>query len=212
MRPDGTMSNLTRGRVRSSGPSRLALCWLDLMFGVALTVTLGAAAAPPLLAAVDDVRAAAAVRYVATQFQRTRMEAVARAADVGWQFRATPNGYSYAPYVDGNGNGLRTRDIDRGIDPAIGAVEHLADYFPGVEFGLLPNLPAIDAGGTPPGSDPIRLGTGNILTFGPLGTASPGSLYLLGRRNLQYAIRIQGETGRTHVVKFDLRTRRWKPV
>ena len=184
---------------------------LELMFAAALCVTAGAVAAPLLLAAVDDVRATGAVRYLSTRLQQARMEAVGRSADVGMQFVQTSDGYAYAVYVDGNGNGVRTRDIQRGLDQRIGSVERLSDHFAGVDFGVLPGLPPVDAGSAAPGTDPIKLGSSSILTFTALGTSSSGSLYLRGRRNLQYVIRILGETGKTRVLKFDLRAQQWKP-
>ena len=185
---------------------------LELLFAVTLTVTLGAMATPRLLGAVDDLRAAGAVRYLATKLQQGRMEAVSRSAAVGWQFVSTTSGYQYAPYLDGNGNGVRSLEIQRAIDPRIGPIEQLPDRFAGVDFGLIPGLPPVDAGGTPPGTDPIRLGSSSILTFTPLGTSSPGTLYVRGRRSIQYAIRILGETGKTRILKFDSRTWRWKPA
>jgi type II secretory pathway pseudopilin PulG len=191
---------------------RAAFTVLELLFTVTLSVTLGAMAAPPLLAAVDDLRAAGAVRYVATKLQQGRMEAVSRSAAVGWQFVSTTGGYKYAPYLDGNGNGVRSQEIQRAIDQRIGPIEQLADRFAGVDFGVIPGLPPVDPGGTPPGADPIRLGSSSILTFTPLGTSSSGTLYVRGRRNAQYAIRILGETGKTRVLKFDPRKRQWKPA
>jgi type II secretory pathway pseudopilin PulG len=185
---------------------------LEVMFALALTMTLGAVAVPSLQAEVEDVRAAGAARYVATKFQHARMEAVARGVDVGWKFRVTPSGYDYTLYADVNGNGLRTYDIDHGIDQRIGPPERLAERFSGVDFGVVAGLPPIDAGGTLPGSDPIRLGASDILTFGPLGTATPGTVYLRGRRGAQYAIRTEGETGRTRVLRFEVRTHQWKPA
>jgi type II secretory pathway pseudopilin PulG len=185
---------------------------LELMFAVTLSLVLGAVAAPQLLGAVEDLRAAGAVRYVATKLQQARMEAVSRSAAVGWQFVSSTGGYTFAPYLDGNGNGIRTLDIQRAIDPRIGAIEKLTNHFAGVDFGAIPGLPPVDPGGTPPGSDPIRLGASNILTFTPLGTSSSGSLYVRGRRNQQYAIRMLGETGKARVLKFDSRTRQWKPA
>jgi hypothetical protein len=179
------------------------------MFVMTLGVTLGAIAAPQLLASVDDVRAGGAVRYVATRLEQARMEAIVRAADVGWQFVDGGNGYSYTIYLDGNRNGIRSRDIQRGIDLPIGAVERLSDQFAGVDFGVAPDLPAIEAGGTPPGTDPIKLGPGNVLTFTALGTSSSGSLYVRGRGGMQYVIRILGETGRVRILKFDARLNRW---
>jgi hypothetical protein len=186
--------------------------FLELMFVLALSLTMGAIAAPQLLAAVADVRAAGAARYIATQLQRTRMEAIVRAADVGWQFVASDGGYTYRRYIDGNGNGIRTRDIQGGTDRPIGAVERLADHFTGVTFGVVDGLPAVDSGGTPPGADPIKLGSSDILTFTALGTSSSGSLYVRGRPNVQYVVRVLGETGRVRVLKFDPRARQWKPA
>ena len=185
---------------------------LELLFAVTLSLVVGAVATPQLLASVDDLRAAGAVRYIATKLQQSRMEAVSRSASVGWQFVVIPNGYTYALYRDGNGNGIGSLDIQQGVDARIGAPELLTTRFTGVDFGVLPGLPPVDPGGTAPGSDPIKLGSSNILTFTPLGTSSSGSLYLLGRRNAQYAIRILGETGKTRILKFDPRTRQWKPA
>jgi hypothetical protein len=47
-----------------------------------------------------------------------------------------------------------------------------------------------------------------MLSLGPDGTASSGSVYLHGRR-LQYAVRVLGATGRTRVLRFDRGTGRW---
>ncbi len=103
-------------------------------------------------------------------------------------------------------------DIQKGTDPPIGVVERLTDHFAGVDFGVAPGLPPPDSGATPPGTDPIHLGSGNILTFTALGTSSSGSLYVKGPRYAQYVIRILGETGRVRILKFDPRTKKWKPA
>jgi type II secretory pathway pseudopilin PulG len=186
---------------------------LELMFAMALCLVVGAIAAPSLSAAADEVRAAGAARYMATKLQQSRTEAVSRSVDVGWQFAVSTSGaYSFAAYADGNSNGIRSYDIQQAVDVAIAAAERLPDRFTGVDFGVLPGLPAIDSGTSPPGTDPIKLGSSNILTFSPLGTSSSGSLYIKGRRDTQYALRISGETGRTRLLKFDLRSRLWKPA
>ena len=169
---------------------------LELLFALAITLTMGAVAAPHLLAAVDDIRGAGAVRYVVTRLRQARMEAIVRSADVGWRFVAANSGYTYTPYVDGNGNGIRTQDIQGGADRAIGAVERLTDRLSGVDFGVVPGLPPVDAGGAPPGTDPIKLGLEQHPDIHHAGTSSSGSLYVRSRRNVQYVIRILGETGR----------------
>jgi hypothetical protein len=185
---------------------------LEISFGLGLMLTIGAVASAQFLSTVDTVRAEGAVRYLTTRLHHLRMTAVARSADVALQFVAVNGGYTVATYGDGNGNGIRTLEIQNGIDQRITADERLSDRFTGVEFGLLPGLPPVDPGGTAPGSDPIKLGSSNILTFTAIGSSSTGSLYVLGRRNQQFVIRISGETGKTRVLRFDLRTQRWKPL
>jgi hypothetical protein len=185
---------------------------LELIVGLGFIVTVGALVSPPFLESVDAVRAEGAARYLSAKLHRMRMEAIVRSASVGLQFVAVPQGYVFAAHVDGNGNGIRTVDIQNGVDQPISDWERLPDRFADVDFGLLSGLPPVESDAAPPGTDPIKLGSGSILTFTPLGTSSSGSLYLLGRRGAQYVIRVLGETGRTRVLRFDLRARQWRPA
>jgi hypothetical protein len=139
------------------------------------------------------------------------MDAVMRSSPVAIQFSQTAAGYRYSVYRDGNGNGVLTSDIRSGIDSPVGAAESLRDHFKGIDFGALPGLPAIDPGGTPPGDDPIRLGAGSLLTFTAHGSSSTGTIYIRGRE-AQYAIRVFGDTGKSRILKFHHRTRRWSAV
>jgi type II secretory pathway pseudopilin PulG len=183
---------------------------VELTFAVGVITTLAGVAAPQFLAGLDDYRTAGAVRYLTTRIQRARMEAVARSANVALQITQTAAGFTFASYVDGNGDGVRTKDIRSSVDRPLGPPERLSDNFSGVDFGVLPGLPPVDSGSTAPGADPIKLGTSNLLSFSAIGTSSTGSLYVRGRGNAQYVVRVMGETGRVHVLKFDARTRQWR--
>jgi type II secretory pathway pseudopilin PulG len=186
--------------------------YLELMFVLAFIVTLTGVAVPQTLTGLDDLRASAATRYISARLNQARSEAVMRSADVAMQVVPSDRGYTFAVYVDGNRNGVRSRDIEQGIDRRLGAIERLGDSFGGVEFGAIVNLPAIDPDGSPPGDDPIRLGPSGLATFTALGTARPGSLYIRSRGGHQYAIRILGVTGRTRMLRFDDRTGKWAPI
>jgi prepilin-type N-terminal cleavage/methylation domain-containing protein len=194
-------------RTRSSGYSLV-----ELSVVMAIGAALLGSAVPGYLAGLDDYRANGAARHLSARFQRARMEAVMRSATVAVQFTQTSIGYSYAVFLDGNRNGVLTRDIQRGVDVPIGAVERLPDQFRGVEFGAIPGLPPVDSGGTPPGSDPIRLGSGSLASFTAMGTSSSGTVYIRGGHDAQYAVRIFGETGKTRVMKFDPGTRQWRQL
>ncbi len=196
----------TTSLARSAGYSLL-----ELLFCLALIGTITAVATPALLAGVDSSRAHGAARYVASQFQLARTTAAMRSAHVGVRFELVGNTYQYAMYADGNGDGVRNADVRSGVDRCIREPEQLRAQFPGVDFAVLPDLPPVDSSSTPPGSDPIKFGTSNIASFSPIGSASSGTVYLLGRNGTQYAVRVLGETGRVRVLKFDARARRWIP-
>jgi len=185
---------------------------MELVFATGMAVTMSAMAVPQYLAAIDDFRAAGATRYISSRLQRARMEAVVRSTEVAMQFTETIGGYCYAVYRDGNRNGVLTRDIQDGIDRLIASVERLPDQFTGVDFGTIPGLPPVDAGGTPPGTDAIRLGAGSFASFSSAGSSSSGTVYIRSRRGAQYAVRIFGETGKTRMLKFDPMTRKWRPL
>jgi hypothetical protein len=188
------------------------VCLIDVLAATGLIVTLSVIALPNIMAAVDDFRTAGAARYLSTSLYRIRMEAVARTASTALRFEHAGPTYRYSVVVDGNRNGVLARDIERGIDVEIRAPEQLSDRFTGVDFGALPELPPVDPSSSPPGADPIRIGTSNMITFTPRGSSTPGSLYVRGARNAQYAIRVFGDTGRTRVLKFDPARRVWRPL
>ena len=158
------------------------------------------------------MRTFGAVRYLSAKLRRIRMEAVLRSSNAGLQVTADPAGYAYDAYVDGNGNGIRSADIARGIDRELMPLERLPHLFRGVDFGLAPGLPAIDPSGPAPGSDPIKIGSSNILSFTALGTSTAGSLYVRGARGSQYVIRVFGDSAKVRALKFDSRSRRWSPL
>ena len=72
------------------------------------------------------------------------MDALKRARSVALHFEPSGPDYVFEPYVDGNGNGVRTAEIRSGVDPSIGAGQRLSERFPGVTFGLQAGLPDAD--------------------------------------------------------------------
>lgn len=153
-----------------------------------------------VLTVMDHARGHAAARYLAARLGLARTQAVARGTAVGLRFDQVPGGFTFDVFVDGNGNGIRTTDIEAGIDLPIEPPTSLFDRFPGVDIGLSP---------TSPGTDPVQLGRTNLLTFTPTGTATSGTVYIRDREGTQWAVRVLGATGRTRVLRYDPRTREW---
>jgi type II secretory pathway pseudopilin PulG len=189
-----------------------AFSFIEILFVMGTAAIVSAVAVPETLATLDDSRTAAAARYVSTRLQRTRMEAVTRNGSAALRFTQASDHYEFAAYVDGNRNGVLSRDIQAGIDRSIQPADRLTDHFPGVDFGAIPDLPPVDSTSTAPGSDPIRLGSSDMVTFTSVGTATSGSLYIRGRRDAQYVVRVYGETGKTRVLKFNAGSGQWMPA
>ena len=177
---------------------------------LALLALTAAVALPSVLGGLDDARAMAAARHVAALARLTRVQAATRSTYVGLRFVREGSTYRYALYVDGNGNGLRRRDIRRGIDEPITPMERIGDRFPGVALGVAEGVTRISDGrAMPGGADPVRLGSADTLTFSPLGTATSGTIFLRSRTGRQYAVRVLGATGRTRVLEFRPETGSW---
>ena len=179
---------------------------LELMFVVTLAATLTGMAVPAVSSTVDRLRAANAARYIAGRIASARLEAIRRATTVALRFDRSGDDYTFAPFVDGNGNGLRATDITRGVDRPAGRAERLQEHFAGTAFGLLPGVPDID-GGTA-SADGLRIGSTSFLSLSPDGSATSGTLYLHSRRG-QYAVRVLGATGRVRVFRYDSGVRTW---
>ncbi len=178
-----------------------------LLLGVSAALAL-----PSMRSGLDGLRGAAAARHLAALAQSTRVRAVTQSAHIGLRFELEGGGYRYALYADGNGNGLRARDVRSGVDPRLTDFERIGDRFPGVVIGIADAVPGISGRGTlPAGSDPIRFGPSDGLTFSPLGTATSGTLYLHHRSGRQFAVRVLGATGRVRILEFHGDTASWAP-
>ena len=131
-----------------------------------------------------------------------RSHAVLRSAHVALRFDESLSGITFQMFVDGNRNGVRTSDIASRVDPPLDAPASLSDLFPGVAIAVSGEA----------GTDPIRIGSSNLLSFTPLGTSTSGAIYVRGRDGSQFAIRVLGATGRARVQRYVPRTRAWVDV
>ena len=181
---------------------------LELLLSIAVGLTMIGVAVPVTASALDGMRAGMAARYLQARIMDARMQALRRSTRVGLRFEAINGDYRFAEYLDGNGNGIRTADIAAGLDTELVPRQYLRDHFAGVSFGLLANIPDLDGAQANVDVDGIRIGASRILTLGPDGTSSSGTLYVHGRR-AQYAVRVLGATGRTRLLRFEPGVRQW---
>ena len=171
---------------------------IDLVVTAALVTILLGVTIPQVTTGLERARARAAGRYLTSQMALARMQAVGRGAVVALRFQQEAEGIRLSVVVDGNRNGVLRRDIDSGIDRTIQPPVRLEELFPGVIVGV------------PSESDnAVQLGGTEILSFTPAGTATSGSVYLLGRDASRLAVRVLGATGRVRLQQFDPRSGSW---
>lgn len=188
------------GEAWSPQPVPRGYALIEILFALGLAAVLTGVAIPQALVTIDASRTRAAARYLTSRIALARMQAVTRASGVAMRFDQDRRGFRISTYADGNHNGVRTRDIDAGIDRRIDPPVYLFEMFPGVDFGL-----TIDGRST----NPIQLGGTTLLSFTATGTSTSGSVYVRGRDGSQYAIRLLGATGRVRLLYFDLRLGDW---
>jgi hypothetical protein len=202
-----------RGRLRGPGPLP---CRGVSVTGLCLTLAVAAAVITAAVPSASNLMAAVAVRSAAydaaTALHRARAYAIARNVHVGVKFRKNGNRYEWALYRDGNGNGVRTTEIVRGIDRPLPVV------MPWTRNDVLPSILSDCRVPDPsnPGSyldhpeDPIRFGASDICSFSPAGESSPGSIYLSDGRNRMAVVRVFGRTAKIRVLTYRRGEKAWR--
>jgi len=147
----------------------------------------------------------------AMTFRVARMAAIRSGRETAVRIESNAQGYRLGIYRDGNGNGVLTRDITRGIDPPAPG-SHGWDRGD-VKVSILKNVPVPDP--SSPGrkldpSDPVRFNSSNLCSFSPLGECTPGSLYLSDGRSRMAVVRVYNRTGRIRVLYFKAGSPRWE--
>lgn len=185
---------------------------IDVVAAVGLSLIMAAAAVPVVGGTLDREHTVVGAQYLAAQAQRARLESLKRGAAVAVKFEQLDGRTAIQLFVDGNGNGVLQRDIDRSVDLALTPVDWIDHHARGVALRV---NQSIDDAGTgdeiAAGGDPLRIGNSTLLSFSPFGSATSGTLYVAAPRGPQMAIRVYGATGRVRVLMFDAQARTWRP-
>jgi Tfp pilus assembly protein FimT len=152
------------------------------MLVCAIVAVVTGVAVPISLAGVNRSRGWAGARFVASRLVQARAHAVGRGASVAIQFAGAGDGATMASFVDGNRNGVLTRDIDDWTDRPLEAPVPLASLFPGL----------VISDETAP----------RLFSFSPDGTATGGSVYVRSRDGSRFAVRVLGATARVRIERY----------
>ncbi|HEY7411673.1 MAG TPA: hypothetical protein VII13_13060 [Vicinamibacteria bacterium] len=182
---------------------------LELLLVVAILFLTAAVGVPFIRAYGVEAALVGAGQVFKGEFRRARSVAVRTGAQTALRFERGADGADYVRlYADGNYNGVLSAEIRSGIDAPLGPARPLATGAARVRVGINPGVPAIPPEkGLLDASDPIRFGASNMLSFSPLGTATPGTFFLAGE-TLQAAVRVTAGTSRVRLLVC--RGRHWE--
>jgi type II secretory pathway pseudopilin PulG len=186
---------------------------VELLVVMAVAATVVAVGLQPLFNWVAGLRVEMAAAEVAGALQMARLYAARSNVNVAVKFRTGADGaVTYALYRDGDGDGVRNRDIDRGIDPVERAPHPLARLGKGIRFGFPPGKPPRDPSGRRLTrlDDPIRFNRSDLASFSSRGTATPGTVYLTDGRYHLAAARVNNRAGRITVLRYDRVLGKWR--
>jgi hypothetical protein len=206
-----------RSRARGSGPLPLpqsaGYSAAELVAVLAITAAVTTLVAPGVfqLSATQAVRSGAG--EVRAMLFQARALALSRGRYVGVKFRKNGNRYEWALYGDGNGNGIRTAEIPKGVDRPLRIAIPWSrnDVLP----GILKGSPVPDPGS--PGKkldrldDPIRFNASDICSFSSIGECTPGSIYLWDGRDRMAVVRVFGRTAKVRTLYYRRGEKEWKP-
>jgi Tfp pilus assembly protein FimT len=186
----------------------------SLLAALAVLALAIGASLPAVGRAVRDNRIRASAREMVSALRAARHRAIAESGTRGLVFRPEGEDWSYTLHADGDGDGLRSSDVRRGVDAPLGPPRRLSDRHPTVRPGFLPRERIRRV---PPArgflrdlEDPVRFGNSDLISFSPTGRASSGTLYLTDGQTGQWAIVLYGVTGRIRVYRYDPERERWR--
>ena len=172
----------------------------EMLIITAILATGVVTAVPALRAYSVESHIVGAGKIFKEEFWKARSTAVRLGVQTAIRFEDLDEEASFSVYADGNDNGVRAVDIKSGADRRVAGPFPLFGHAPGVRIGINPGVAAIPpATGTLDTEDPIRFGTSDMLSFSPLGTASPGTFYIAGE-GVQAAVRVTAGSSRVRML------------
>lgn len=194
---------------------QLGFTLLELVVTVAVLALAATLAAPPLLRASSGLVTRLAAEEVAVTLEHARAFAIRHSMKVGLKFHVAADGaVSWALYRDGDGDGVRTADIDAGVDPRLTPVRSLVHFGRTARLGFprgeAPRDPSDPRRKLDRLDDPIRFNRSDIASFSPLDGATPGSVYVTDGVHHLWVVRLNNRTARVHLLRWNGAERRWE--
>ena len=180
---------------------------IDLLTVVAIIGTIAVCAVPAFANYRRRMSVLAAAEQLRNILRLTRQRAISSNHNVGVKFIAGRE-WTYAIYEDGDGDGVRNDDIDRKIDRRLFGPAIVMPSFHIATIGLLKTkVKDPDGDALKPDASPVQFGRSTICSFSPMGSGTPGTIYLIDGGGQLWAARCAGNGGRIRLLRYD--GRKW---
>jgi prepilin-type N-terminal cleavage/methylation domain-containing protein len=176
---------------------------IELLTVIAIIGMFVAVATPRWLTIQRHAAVRAAAEELQSVFRGARMRAIASGRNVGVRFTQVSTDWMYALYDDRNGNGIKTAEINSGVDKMIKRPKRVLDT---VRFAKIavPTKTIIDPDGDPlkPSASPVQFGSSSICSFSPLGAATAGSVYITDSSGEIWCARVYGVSAKVRLLRY----------
>jgi Tfp pilus assembly protein FimT len=168
--------------------------------------------------AFNSMRHRGAVRAASAEIRSiffvARMRATSRGHNYGIRFQKFGNEWRYAEYEDGDNDGLRTDDINKGIDRPLFTPRPVLLTDRGVAtIGVLSKtITDPDGAKLTPTASPVQFGNSQICSFSSLGESTSGTIYLTDGVGGIYAVRVYGATAKVRTLRYNESRRTWEQL
>jgi prepilin-type N-terminal cleavage/methylation domain-containing protein len=184
---------------------------IELIVVVAIIGIIALCAMPAFAAYRRQASVIAAGHEMRSLLREVRSRAIARGRYSGVKFVKSGKNWTYTLYDDGNGNGIYNADINKGIDRRYFGPAVVMPQFQTAAIALLPNTIRDPDGAKLLPTDPaLQFGTSTICSFSPLGSGTPGTIYISDGIDNLYAVRVFGATGKVRMLRYDAGTQKWE--
>lgn len=183
---------------------------IELLTVVAIIGILALVAVPAFASYRRRMSVIAATAELRSIFRQTRSRAIATGRNAGVKFTQGRE-WTYAIYLDGDGDGVRNDDITRGTDRRVFGPAIVMPSFHIATIGLLKtSVKDPDGDALKPDASPVQFGRSTICSFSPMGHGTPGTVYLIDTGGQLWAARVTGAGGRVRVLRYEAGRKKWE--
>jgi len=175
----------------------------ELLTVIAIIGMFSAIAMPGWLTLQRHAAVRAAAEELQSVFRGARMRAIASGRNVGVRFTKSGSDWMYALYDDRNGNGIKTAEINSGVDKMIARPKRVLNTVRYANIAT-PSKTITDPDGAPlkPADSPVQFGSTAICSFSPIGGATPGTIYLTDGNGEIWCARVYGTSAKVRLLRY----------